>query len=428
MAYLMDMIKDERGNVVACEANVRLAFQNDPALIGLYGENLLTHEIMLLKETPDLGDRAARPETILPRSNSPYDDLNVLSYLQESVSPRIKLYQVVMSIKAFAMKNRYHPIRDYLRQLKWDGVPRLSEWLHTVYGCEVNEYTVAVGRTTLIGAVRRIMSEDQNGVKFQTMIVFEGAQGLGKSTCIEKLAGAEFTRNGNLDLKSKDAKGSIRGMWIVEMDEIEQMLRQDVENVKSFLSTDVDKYRPPYGTKDLPFPRSCIFMGTTNDSNYLRDPTGDRRFYPIVCTRADFDWIVANRDQLWAEAMAAHVAGEPHHIARGSVALAMSQEVQEEKRIQDPWLEPIRAVIDRNGYNCATINSVLDIVKMDIDKITRAHRDRAASVLRALGWTSHQGQKIKGVSVTEFRYMPEFEMRPVKMPHIFYQGSVSHGV
>lgn len=201
-------------------------------------------------------------------------------------------------------RNTFHPIRDYLNGLTWDGVPRISTIFTDFLGADDNKYTRAVAMVTLCGAVARALSP---GIKFDTMAVLVGKQGIGKSTFWAKLGGEWFSDT--LDaIKGKEAYESIQSSWIVEIAELSAMARATKEDTKKFITKTSDKYRKPYAENVEEIPRQCIFVGTTNDYEFLKDETGNRRFYPIdvyVEEPAKSIWNELTQeyiDQVWAEA------------------------------------------------------------------------------------------------------------------------------
>lgn len=201
-------------------------------------------------------------------------------------------------------RNKFHPIKNYLNSLKWDGVSRLSTLFTDFLGADDNKYTRAVSTVTLCGAVARVLNP---GVKFDTMPVLVGKQGVGKSTIWAKLGGEWFSDT--LDtIKGKEAYESIQNSWIIEIAELSAMAHATKEDTKKFITKTSDKYRKPYAENVEDIPRQCIFVGTTNDYEFLKDETGNRRFYPIdvdidKATKSIWNDLTQEYiNQLWAEA------------------------------------------------------------------------------------------------------------------------------
>ena len=198
-------------------------------------------------------------------------------------------------------ENSFHPVREYLESLEWDGVPRISTWVKDYLGGDAPEpYLSDISRKWLIAAVARIY---EPGKKFDWMIIFQGLQGIGKSSVGNILASDKWFSDGIPDLQDKDAAMNLQGQWIVEMGELSQMRKGDVEIVKAFLTRRIDKVRPPYGKRMVESKRQGVFFGTTNAETFLKDKSGNRRFMPVEVHEVDFVGLKRDRDQLWAEAL-----------------------------------------------------------------------------------------------------------------------------
>lgn len=210
-----------------------------------------------------------------------------------------------------SMERLYHPVKEYLAGLAWDGAERLDTLLIDYLGAEDTPYVRAVTRKTLVAAVARIY---RPGVKFDSILVLSGAQGIGKSTLFARLGGQWYSDSLSIsDMKDKTAPEKLQGYWILELGELAGIKKMDVETVKSFITRVDDKYRQSYGVTVESHPRSCIIVGTTNsDGGFLRDITGNRRFWPVRVTgggkyRA---WELTAVDQIWAEAIQRYHDGE----------------------------------------------------------------------------------------------------------------------
>lgn len=214
--------------------------------------------------------------------------------------------------------NRRHPIREYLRSLTWDGVPRLDNFFIDYLGAEDNKLIKAQTRKQFTAAVARVMHP---GCKFDNMLVLVGKEAKGKSTILRKMAGEWF--NDSLStMEGKEGMEQLKGSWIIEVGELTGMKRSDVESVKSYLSRQVDTYRPAYGEVTEECPRQCVFFGTTNESNFLKGFTGNRRFWIVEIDKTLPKMDVFNdltddyRDQIWAEAVKRFDDGEPLYLSR----------------------------------------------------------------------------------------------------------------
>ncbi len=226
-----------------------------------------------------------------------------------------------------ASERLYHPVKDYLNGLVWDGVPRIDTLLIDYLGADDTPYVRAVTRKTLTAAVARIYSP---GVKFDTVLVLNGPQGTGKSTLFARLGKEWFSDSLSLsDMKDKTAPEKLQGYWILELSELTGMKKMDVETVKAFTTRTDDKFRQAYGVTVESHPRSCVIVGTTNsDGGFLRDITGNRRFWPVRVTghgkyRA---WDLNDVDQIWAEAIEYYKAGEELFVKDEIAAEAYRQQ------------------------------------------------------------------------------------------------------
>lgn len=214
----------------------------------------------------------------------------------------------------------YHPVKEYLSTLKWDGTQRLDSLLIDYLGAEDSTYTRAVTRKTMVAAIARIY---RPGIKFDSILVLNGAQGLGKSTLFSLLGKGWFSDSLSIsDMKDKTAPEKLQGYWLLELSELNGIKKVDVEVVKSFITRTDDKYRQAYGVSVESHPRSCIIVGTTNsDGGFLRDITGNRRFWPVRVTGHGkyHPWELEDVDQVWAEAIEYYKNGEELFL-KGDVA------------------------------------------------------------------------------------------------------------
>lgn len=226
-----------------------------------------------------------------------------------------------------SVERLYHPIKEYLGSLSWDGAERLDTLLIDYLGAEDTPYVRAVTRKTLVAAVARIY---QPGVKFDSILVLNGAQGIGKSTFFSLLGGKWYSDSLSIsDMKDKTAPEKLQGYWILELGELAGIKKMDVETVKSFTTRTDDKYRQSYGIVVESHPRSCIIVGTTNsDGGFLRDITGNRRFWPVRVTGGSKyrAWELMDVDQVWAEAIERYNAGEELFLKGALAEEAVTQQ------------------------------------------------------------------------------------------------------
>ena len=260
------------------------------------------------------------------------------------------------------------------------------------------EYSRAVGSRWLLSAVARIF---RPGAKADCCLILEGPQGIRKSTALRTLAGEYFTDE-LADLGTKDAAMQTRGVWIIELSELDSLSHSDVARIKAFMSRTTDRFRPPYGMRLLESPRQCVFAGTVNHTTYLRDETGGRRFWPVTCGRIDIDTLARDRDQLWAEAKARFDAGAAWWLETTEL-VQMASDQQMERYEGDPWDEVIACWLE--GRSSVSISEVLERCLQKPQGLwTQTDKNRTARCLKALGWERYRERRS---SRLEWRYRKE---------------------
>lgn len=233
-----------------------------------------------------------------------------------------------------ALKNQFHPVVDELNALPdWDGKGRLDNWLIHYFEAKGDpEYVGQVFRKWMIAAVKRIF---EPGAKFDWMMILEGDQDLGKSSFGKIIVGEKYFVDRLPQLGDKDAALTLQGIWGIEMAELDQLRRNEIETIKAFITCTVDKVRPPYGRKVVEMPRQCVFFGTTNKDTYLKDETGNRRFKPVKVGRLNFDQLKKDRDQLLAEALFIYQNKLDTVLDIEGDARIYQKEIHEEKMVDD---------------------------------------------------------------------------------------------
>lgn len=246
--------------------------------------------------------------------------------------PSLEFYDIVT--ESLAYKNKFHPVKDYINNLQWDGTARVDEWLIKYGAAADSPYTRAVSAIVLIAAVRRIKDP---GCKYDEMLILESEQGMLKSSAIQALCPDPEWFSDDLPLYS-DAKEVIErtaGKWIIEASELSGLSARNVDHLKSMLARGKDESRMSYQRKTETFLRQFIIIGTTNSHKYLQDDTGNRRFWPVRVDRFDLAGIREDRDQLWAEAAIREESGESIRLDPSLYPAAAIQ--QERRRVEDPW-------------------------------------------------------------------------------------------
>lgn len=254
------------------------------------------------------------------------------------------------ALDGVAYGRRFNPVRDYLDRLRWDGALRLGKLFGHYFNCGVDPYTRGVSIAFMVGAVARIR---RPGCKFDTMPVLKGPQGWNKSTALRVLFGDEHFSDTNLGpLTNKDASMKLRGKWCHEFSEIESLRKHEINTLKAFISSQVDRQRDPYARRAADVARCTVFAGTVNEGGYLADATGGRRFWPLdLQAPIDVAALEADRDQLWAEAAALEADGVS--LVLPEKLWPVAAERQDAETIEDPWTDTLRDFLARRAAQVA---------------------------------------------------------------------------
>lgn len=308
---------EKTGAVKPTFKNTDLILQHDENLQGLIRRNIFDDNLEVLRI----------PFWRHEHNNSPYfsdtDSAELIKYLELDYGLRLSQERLATMLRTEAEKNAFHPVKNFIEAVEWDGVERIETLFIDYLGADDTHYTRQVTRKWLIAAVARIY---EPGCKFDNMIVLHGTQGIGKSTLARKLGGRWFNESIQ-HFRSNEAVLAIQGSWIAEIAELSAMSKSSIEEIKAFLSTTVDKIRKPYDRYTSTLQRSTVFVGTTNDDEFLKDQTGNRRFWPVgtskdKVTRNVFTELTSTEiAQVWAEAKRAYDNGE---------ALLLDEEAEKE--------------------------------------------------------------------------------------------------
>lgn len=304
--WLATLDVDKKGNYYGTIDNIVIILENDPNLKGRLAFNTFEQREITLKNLPW---RKISPET---KYLTDKDDAGIRHYL-EKVYGISSTQKTRDAIDMVLLKNSFHPVKDYLDKLQWDGKDRIDTLLIDYLGAEDNDYVRAVTRKALVAAVARIYNP---GIKFDYVLTIVGQQGIGKSSIIKKLGHSWYSDSFGT-VQGKEAFEQIQGVWLVEIGELAGLKKAEMETIKHFISKQEDRYRVAYGRRTENFPRQCVFFGTTNNRDFLRDPTGNRRFWPVdtlvhTPVKSVFkDLTEAEIRQVWAEAIYLYKMGEP---------------------------------------------------------------------------------------------------------------------
>lgn len=336
-AWLTELgVNRKTGEADSTITNAALILRNDPRLRGAFAINQFSMRPVVRRDLPwrkvkdgDLWEDA--------------DDANLLLYLEQNWK-LVGENKIRNAWTVVANENAFHPVKEYLDGLHWDGTERLDTMLVRYMGAEDTPYTRAVTRKWMTAAVKRIYVP---GCKFDSMLVLVGAQGIGKSRLALLLSRGWFTDSLTC-MDGKEAYESIRGSWIIEVAELAAARRSEQEAQKKFISSQVDTYRPAFGRNVVSLPRQCVFYGSTNDMEPLKDDTGARRYWPVPCAGVNHGLHVGLEDevdQLWAEAVTRYRAGETLWLDDQNVAES-AREMQERMTVQDTSIGELIEYLD----------------------------------------------------------------------------------
>ena len=404
----------EKGAIAQTIENVVIILQHDPKLADRLALNEMEHQIVTTSSLPWRTVKGVSQWTDA-------DDAALRYYLERTYGLTGK-DRIFDAVNVVAQQAAFHPVREYLDGCSWDGVPRVETLLVDYLGADDTPYTRAVTRKTMAAAVARIY---QPGKKFDYMLTLRGRQGLGKSALIAKLGGKWFSDTFTT-MQGKEAYEQVLGVWIVEVGELAGMRKAEAETIKLFISKTSDRFRPAYGRRLQEFPRQCIFIGTTNETQFLRDTTGNRRFW-VVDTPNDAPkdmWddltpeVVA---QIWGEAVEIYRKGEKLYLPRELEAAA--REVQETYEEENPRVGIVAAYLDRllpEGWD-------------DLDLYTRRQwleTDARGTVRRTTVCTLEIWAEALGQSPDKFDRYASKELRDImaKLPEWRRSGNVRRNI
>lgn len=305
---------------------------------------------------------------------------------------------------AVAEENRFHPVREYLQELPAAGTSHLATLAKRLFG-DASKLAQTMVKMTLVSAVRRIQ---QPGCKVDTSLILYGNQGPGKSSTIQALFGSQWYNPQCPDLSDGKRAGDVAGYWVLELGELSQMLKVGNSAAKDFLSRQRDVYIPMHGRKKVDIPRQCIFIGSTNDDDFLTDATGNRRYLPVCIPdgfRCDINWIFAHRDEIWAEAVACttnDVWSDTGHL----VATDFKHWFEDEREVQparedvtrtDPWIDRVTQYCAGREFVQSTdiYLSCIDTDPHATSRMDHGKQNRIIGILKQIG-CKRQNKKIDG--------------------------------
>ena len=400
---------NDKGNPLGNMANIKIALENDERLVGICRLNIFTGLKHIGKPPP--WDRPAHEARW-----SDNDNTELAIYLQ-SVGINVRDDAAARVMDAVAARNGFHPVIEYLESLPpWDGIERIASFPIDFLDAEDDGtgYVQEVALRWMISGVARIYKP---GTKVDHVLILEGMQGVGKSQVFSTLAvDDEWFSDDLSDLRSKEVAQEMRGKWIIELPELDHLSRSAASVAKAFITRRVERKRTPYAREVTDFPRSCIFGGTVNEAKYLKDDTGNRRFWPLKCgDEFDKEGLRAAVPMLWAEALHRYRAGEKWWSTDAAL-LEVTRRQQEERANEHPWAGAIEDYLDRiargeeiptyvdnprmkeNGpspfqhVSCVSVAGVLmGAVGLEVKAQTKAHEAPVVNVLQQCKWWKEPG-------------------------------------
>lgn len=319
------------------------------------------------------------------------DGFHAHAWMQANGLKRIGIDPVREAIEIIARETTFHPVRDWLGTLEWDGTPRLADWLITYVGADPNEYHRQAGTLFLAAMVARIY---QPGCKADYTLVLEGPQRQLKSTLCATLAGDERYFSDHLpDLTAdKEVAAHLSGKWVIEISELSAFQRTDNEKLKAFLTRQTERYRPAYGRSEVYEPRQCVFIGTTNKFVWMKDETGGRRFWPVRCGTIEIEALARDREQLLAEAIEFYRTRN-RWWPETDIETTLFEPQQAERQEDDAWQDPISKWTPLNPPPHYLLDIAQGALFMNPERIGVAEQRRLVRVLEVLGWTRNTRTK-----------------------------------
>ncbi|MCT6814461.1 virulence-associated E family protein [Bombella apis] len=411
-SFMAELMRKVANQELTNEQALEHTINRHPDLQGVFRFNELTLQYVITKELPQLSSVS------LPVAHAGSFPILLEKYHVQLLGAWMRRFGLKANkdtlealVMVSANHHTYNPIRAYLEGLQWDGTERLSSLWARSFSLENTAYLQEIGRRWMVAAIGRALATGHKPYKFDWLPVLIGGQGNGKSTFSAILFG-EWNKEGlPANLADKDAKQELQGVWGVELSELTSLRRSENEAIKAFLSAMVDKYRPSYGRTLQTYPRRCVFIGTTNEEEFLTDGTGNRRFMPINIGShcLDFGWLAENRDQLWAEAYRLFCKSPAFETCEPSDLKEEIERIRRESMVSDILEESVINLIkgdilpDADGKGGFTVASIIRALSLPM---TRAMEMRVSNILRNLGGEKQRQRKGKGrFYVWQFNHM-----------------------
>jgi predicted P-loop ATPase len=402
------LLCNSKGEVMACLANAITALRTAPEWEDRIWFDAF-HNRAVLRGKPPWSNRSFDDE--------PWSDLfdNLVTNWMNHHGITASRTLVGQAVWTVAHDQWFHPVRQYLESCrrKWDEDKRVEKWASTYLGTPKTTYSCAVAPRWLLSLIARVM---EPGCKADSSLVLEGLHGMLKSEALRRLGYPWFTDDmGGSTPGTKDSAIQLAGVWVVELAELDQFTTgRDVSRTKSFMSRATDRFRPPYGSHSIAQPRQCCFGCTTNKTEYLPDETGNRRWWPIECTKIELEKLTGDKDQIFGEAVALYEQGARWWLDTPELNKLASAE-QDFRYVPDSWDSEISRHLNNPSdlvpRSSITVGQILrDVIGLEIDKWGRNEEMRVAKSLRKLGWIRKQQ---RGGKSRQWRYFrPDGDDQP----------------
>ncbi len=366
-----------------CQKNIYLMTRYAESLRGIFILNEFSGRKMVVECPPWENQQKFRARDVRD------DDYTRVCMELETIGMKPSVDKVVGAIESICHDRSFHPVQRYFSKLKWDETPRLKTWLSYYLGAESDDakYLEGVGTKWLVAGVARIM---QPGCKFDHMMVLEGLTDIGKSEVFRKMAtfnGVPYFFDGMTFAKisDKDTMQNLQGFLIIEFPEMSSMHSREVEEIKQWITIQEDRGRKPYGREPVVFRRQFILGGSTNNEQYLKDHTGNKRFWPVMCGKIDLKSLEADREQLWAEAVHLYKKGYKFWIPEGDALIGLSRHEQKKRLITHPWEDAILDYLD-NKDSAIVSRILMDVIGKKLESIKKADEMIVANILKSNGF------------------------------------------
>ncbi|MDN7941681.1 VapE family protein [Burkholderia multivorans] len=368
-----DLARSEKGTLLPTLGNVHLILSNHKAWQGVIAHDDFAGRVVKRK-APPFPQGATGEWTDM-------DDYRCTLWLSQKYGISVRPDIVMSAVLLVADSTHFHDVREYLNGLVWDGVERVRQMPATYLHVEDSEYVQLAFMKWMIAAVARVM---EPGCKVDNVLILEGRQGWRKSTALKVLAGKQWFTDTPIQIGNKDTYAVMAGKWIIELAELDSLNKTDSSAAKSFFATETDRFRNFYGKRATDVHRQCVFAGSVNFDAYLKDESGNRRYWPLRCGGlVDIDGIARVRDQLWAEAVHLYRSGVVWHVTEAERPLF---EVEQAERYEGDVYEDVIGKQLEFAHRTTMEEILRDVLKLDSSKWTLPEQRRIGKALKSLGW------------------------------------------